>query len=227
MSNSYDELQPLDDPLKDSDHDNNSIIEYDSSDTATHQAFEEDPIEYTEEMYLDMECGENVEAAIEPTEREESNDSEEVGIDDLFHCSSCDVDFHSVTKHIEEFHSGHEVFVDDGNEIEHHYAESEKKLQMSIGEETQDAIEAVSDADKLLYQKVLQPLPIVNCKICGIPYAAPKGIAAHMRTHVDQPKPAQKKLKTQKKKPTLEEEANVSTVCEICNTIFTSSKGLK
>lgn len=81
-----------------------------------------------------------------------------------------------------------------------------------------------------MYQKLLKPLPIVNCKICGVPYAAPKGIAAHMRTHMVNTAtgiPEKRKAKPTKKKEPVYEDGTTSPVCEICNTIFTSLKGLK
>lgn len=82
-----------------------------------------------------------------------------------------------------------------------------------------------------MYQKMLKPLPIVKCKICGVPYAAPKGIAAHMRTHMVKTTTVniaeKKKANHTKKVESVCEDGNSSTVCEICNTIFSSSKGLK
>lgn len=102
MSKSYDGLQSQDDPLN--DQDDSFIIECNGSDSNS-KSFDEDHVEYTEEVYLDIDSGDNTEDAVEPE------------LDELFHCSTCDIDFQSVSKHIREFHGDHEVLVDVGNVI--------------------------------------------------------------------------------------------------------------
>lgn len=107
MSKSDDGVQSQEDPLKGNDQDDNIIIEYIGSDS---NSFDEDHVEYTEEIYLDIDSGDHVEEAVEPTDRDKSPE-----LNDLFHCSTCDIDFKSVEKHIQQFHGDHEVLVDDGN----------------------------------------------------------------------------------------------------------------
>lgn len=114
-SKSYDELQPHD-PLKDNAEDNSFIIEYNGSDSNS-KSIEEDHVEYTEEVYLDIDSGgDHIDEAEEPDDRDNSVASP-AKLDELFHCSACDVDFQSVEKHIRQFHGGHEVLVDVGNVI--------------------------------------------------------------------------------------------------------------
>lgn len=113
MSKSYG-LQPQADPLNDNDQDDSFFIEYNGSDSSS-KSLDEDHVEYTEEIYLDIDSGDQIEEAGEPTDRDNSIVSPES--DDLFHCSTCDIDFQSVQDHIRQFHGGHEVLVDVGNVI--------------------------------------------------------------------------------------------------------------
>lgn len=112
MSKSHDGLQQ-DDPLKENDQDDCFIIEYNGSDSNS-KSFEENSDEYTEEIYLDIDSADHIEEAGEPIDRDSIASPE---LDELFHCSTCDIDFQSVEEHIEQFHSGHEVLVDVGNVI--------------------------------------------------------------------------------------------------------------
>lgn len=114
MPKSYDGLQPQEDPLTDNEQDDNFIIEYNGSDSNS-KSFKEDPVEYTEEIYLDIDSSDHVEDAVELSDHDNSIASTE--LEDLFHCSTCNVDFHSVEKHIKQFHGGHEVLLDVGNVI--------------------------------------------------------------------------------------------------------------
>lgn len=112
MSKSYDGLQPQDDPLK--GNDDRFIIEYNGSDSNS-KSVDEDRDECTEEIYLDIDSSDHIEEAGELTDGDNSIASPE--LEDLFHCSTCNIDFQSVENHIKQFHGGHEVVLDIGNVI--------------------------------------------------------------------------------------------------------------
>ncbi|XP_018323842.1 zinc finger protein 267-like isoform X2 [Agrilus planipennis] len=62
----------------------------------------------SKEITLDHEvlCGEP------EVSKQDSNSSENLKSDELYHCSTCDINFTSVEEHIQEYHKGHEVFLE-------------------------------------------------------------------------------------------------------------------
>lgn len=177
--------------------------------------------------------------------QEDESDNEEVYV-----CSTCDVQFNSIEDHVKEFHDGHEVYIQNDKDEEEEEEENHLnknglmctqklvKIEKFWDNKIEESDEVVEENDVELDEEGNEPVvKIYECSRCLVGFPTEDLFNKHkcknanfvMKkcTVCDASFSTVKLLNVHMKSHGIREHASPPFICEVCNTEFPSFKSLR